>query len=116
VALDALPSGTTYYWHVRAATGETTGSFSLPFAFVIPAGLLPPVPIQPAEDSVQSPRPALLVTNVPQPVSVTSVMYHFEFASDSTFGTVLQRIDKNRSPVSPTRADVTSDLPNEPIF
>jgi hypothetical protein len=120
-----------YYWHVRAAAGESRGNFSSAFTFVVdaasvPSILLPPTPMEPLPGSVQSQRPTFLITNPVYPASVARVTYRFELSRDASFAQVMQRVDKPDFPAGSgssggfTRLDLGwdagQDLPSGVIY
>jgi len=117
VALDPLPAGKDYYWHVRASGGGTTGSFTSASKFTIgPAVTLgPPTPIQPANGATSTTlRPTFVVQNVARTGSPGSLVYRFDIATSAAFSSIVASAtvpegagSTSFTPASDLTADVT---------
>jgi hypothetical protein len=100
-SLDYMITPQTYYWHVRAGSGETVGSFSETFAFTIGPGFNvnpppstgplfadAPAQLSPAQGSLQNQHPTLVVRNASHSGPVGSNATFYEFLLSTTPQTV----------------------------
>lgn len=92
VKLDTLAPAKDYYWHVRATSGDTVGTFAPALKFTIgPAVVIQaPAPLLPANGStLQVLRPIFTVSNAVRSGPVTTLSYRFEISTASNFSTIL---------------------------
>jgi hypothetical protein len=89
--LDTLAAGRDYYWHARANSGNTAGTFSTAVKFTIGSAVTlgAPVPVSPATGTTADQKPTLIVSNVSRSGPVSAVSYRFEIASAPSFATIL---------------------------
>ncbi|MEO8483882.1 MAG: hypothetical protein ABI634_16855 [Acidobacteriota bacterium] len=91
LTLSVLAAGRDYYWHARANSGNTAGTFSSATKFTISSGVTlgSPVPVSPATGTTADQKPTLIVSNVSRTGPVGNVSYRFEIASAPSFATIL---------------------------
>jgi len=85
---DALATGRTYYWRVRALDGANTGPYATPAAFEIFTPIVIDVPglTAPAPNStVTSLRPTFTLTNAPRSGPAGGITYLIELADSDSF-------------------------------
>jgi hypothetical protein len=90
VMLDALTPGKDYYWHARAQTSATTGSFGGSYKFTVGADITisAPVPVLPSNGSETAVRPTFSVANSDRQGPFGTIVYMFEVSSSSSFNAV----------------------------
>jgi hypothetical protein len=94
VTLDTLAGGQSYFWHVRATGGDTSGTFSPTQKFTIGAAvtLSAPGASSPLTGATPSGWPTFTVTNSAKGGPVGPVSYKFEVSTTSAFtSTVLSQ-------------------------
>jgi hypothetical protein len=85
---DALATGRTYYWRVRAQDGANIGPYATPAAFTIFTPIVIEVPglSAPAPNStVASLRPTFTIANAPRSGPVGAINYLIELADSDSF-------------------------------
>jgi len=85
---EALATGRTYYWRVRAQDGANTGSYSTPVSFNVftPIQIGPPAPILPAPGgTANSLKAGFLIGNSFRSGPVGAITYQIEVATTDTF-------------------------------
>jgi hypothetical protein len=117
VQLATLSAGSTYYWHARASAGGVTGPFGATFKFTVGAAISfgAPVPVAPLSGQQTSPRPTFTVMNASRQGNTGAVVYKFEVASDSGFGSI---VTSGQQPEGNGQTSVipSSDLPSGTLF
>jgi hypothetical protein len=114
LTIDKLTAGTSYFWHVRAEGGGTTGPFSAARAFTIgPAIVIDTATlVSPISNAGTAARPTLTVTNATHTGPVGALTYKFEIATSSSFSPVLTTATVNEG-TSRTTFTPSADLPAE---
>jgi hypothetical protein len=85
---DALATGYTYYWRVRAQDGANTGPYATPAAFTIFTPIVIDVPglTAPAPNStVLTLRPTFTIANAPRSGPVGQINYLIELADSDSY-------------------------------
>lgn len=105
----------TYFWRIRASVGDVIGPESSTFSFVVdpsplPSVLLPPIPVEPVPDSVQSSQPVFLITDPVYPAGISRVTYRLQIARDAGFASALQQLDVPDSPFFGSGGSTRIDL------
>jgi hypothetical protein len=90
VTLDALAPGTDYYWHARAQTPATTGTFGGFYKFTVGGDITisAPTPVTPLNGTEASIHPTLTVTNANRQGPFGTIVYVFELSPVSSFSTI----------------------------
>ena len=111
VRLDPLLPSNTYFWHVRAQGGGTTGLFSPAYKFTIGAqvSLSTPVPLAPLTGDFVTPLPTLIVTNVVRTGPAGPLTYKFEIADTPAFANIVATGTVNEG------SGRTSFTPSQPL-
>jgi len=110
---DALATGHSYFWHVRAQDGANTGSFSSTVSFNVytPIVIQPPTPISPIANAVTSSlRPKFTFANAQRSGPIGSVSYTAEVADSNAFVNRIAVLTVGEQS-GQTSVDATSDLP-----
>jgi hypothetical protein len=87
----ALATGRTYYWRVRAQDGANTGTFTPPTLFEVytPVVIQAAVPISPIGGvTVTTLAPALSFQNAPSTGNGATLEYYVAVSEDDSFGTM----------------------------
>jgi hypothetical protein len=89
-ALDPLPASTRYFWHARADSGGTTGSFGATLQFSVggAVSLSAPAPISPANGASILQSPTLTVANATKTGLAGSLTYTFEVSDSTAFSSL----------------------------
>jgi hypothetical protein len=85
---DALGSGRSYYWRVRAEDGANTGPYSAPVRFDVftPIVVEAPEPVAPGFNADGQPlRPTFIVNNARRSGPVGTITYIFEVGDSDSF-------------------------------
>src|SRR4051812_19866927 len=112
VPLDALLASKDYFWRARGNVSGVAGAFSDPFKFTVgaPITIGAPTPISPLTNAETTLRPALRVNNASRAGATGAIVYRFEVARDSGFGSIILA-GTNTEGVNETGFIPTSDLP-----
>jgi hypothetical protein len=91
VSADGLFPNNTYYWHVRAQGGGTTGVFSQAVQFRVGAQvtLSAVTMVAPRDFEFATAQPVLTVSNVIKSGPAGPITYKFEVADTSSFGNIV---------------------------
>ena len=106
--ITSLSNNTLYYWRVRASNSSGTGNWSDAWSFTtLPASLITPALISPADDVTSSPNNVIFSWNaVPN-----SIRYHFQLSTSPTFNVLIA----DDSLITQT-SDTISSLPVNQLF
>jgi hypothetical protein len=112
VGLDTLLASKDYFWRARGNVNGVPGAFSDPFKFTVgaPITISAPTPISPLTNAETGPRPTLRVNNASRAGATGAIVYRFEIARDSAFGSIIFA-GTNTEGVNETGLVLTSDLP-----
>lgn len=91
VTIEALESGRTYVWRVRADDGANSSGYSVANFEVLPKPQLDPPPtISPINNvQVASRQPELVVGRSNRNAAITDVSYEFHLSTDIAFGNIV---------------------------
>jgi hypothetical protein len=117
VSLDTLLASKDYFWRARGSVNGVPGAFSDPFKFTVgaPITIAAPTPIGPLTNAETGPRPALRVNNASRSGATGALIYRFEIARDSGFGSIILA-GTNVEGVNETGFIPTSDLPTRTLL
>jgi hypothetical protein len=110
---DALATGHTYYWRVRAQDGANAGPYATPAAFTIFTPIVIDVPglTAPAPNAtVLNIRPTFTITNAPRSGPVGAISYLIELADSDSFANKVATWSVAEAPnqtTTPSPADLT---------
>ena len=87
VKLDQLAGGADYYWHARASSGGTVGTFGTTYRFTVgpPIVINAPTGVSPAAGAGTVSMPTFTVTNAPKTGPAGPVTYRFEVSPSPAF-------------------------------
>jgi hypothetical protein len=97
---DALTTGRTYWWHVRAEDGANSSVFSdaKSFVAVAPVVLGAPVPSKPVGAITDTTDPAFAITAGPRSGPVGHVVYTLQIGNDQAFTSLVAQIMFDETP------------------
>ncbi len=91
---DALATGRTYWWHVRAEDGANSSAFSdaATFVAVAPVVLGAPVPVSPAGAVTDTTDPRFQINAGPRSGPAGHIVYTLQVANDAAFTSFVAQI------------------------
>jgi len=115
VKLDQLAGSATYYWHARAASGGTVGTFGPTYQFAVgpPIVINAATPVSPVSNAPQGALPTFTVTNAQKSGPAGLLIYRFEVSTSPTFSPLVmdQSVPEGSGGRTSTQSGV--ELPGE---
>ena len=118
VTLDPLGAGHDYYWHARANTGTTNGTFSAASKFTIGADvtLQAPQAISPLSGASGTTKQTFTVSNSTHTGQTGAIAYRFEVSANAGFNPILASATVPEGAGGQTTFTPSTDLPAGTIF
>ena len=114
VKLDQLAGSSDYYWHAKASSGGTDGTFGTTYKFTVgaPIVLNAPTPVTPASGAATGSLLTFTVANAARSGPAGAITYKFEISTSAAFSSLVATATVNEGSGS-TSFVPSNELPGE---